>query len=831
MLRLTFSMTMRDWRAGELRLLLLALMVAVASLSSVSFFTERMAAGLNRDAHQWLGADLLVQAEEPIDPAWRAEATRRGLQLADTTELTSMAQAGQGEQASAQLVSLKAVSSGYPLRGALSLREGAGAVVTRQIPAPGTAWADPALLARLNVQVGASLQLGERRFVLAQVLAKEPDRGVAVAAYIPRVMIAASELAATGLTQAGAFAEYRLQVAGEAGAVDAYHGWLKTRIERERRKGVKLDTLGSNRTTLRAGLDRAERFLSLIGLLSTMLAAVAVAMAARRFMLRHVDACAMLRCLGLTQNQVTRLYLLELLAVGVLGGVAGVALGFSGHFVLLELLGGLVTGDLAPASWMPAARGLATGVLLLVGFAVPPILQLRNVPHNRLLRRESEPPQARTVAAYGLGLAVFTGLLLWQAGDVTLGLLTGGGFLAALLLFALCARLAVASLKYLRGALAHSAWRFALTDLQRRPAAAVIQIVALALGLMALLLLTLVRGDLLTSWKNTAPADAPNHVIINIGPDQRTEIAARLQPYGKPELYPQIRARLVGINDKPVKAADFESPLGKRMVEDEIDLSSADAAPASDVITAGHWFGAAAGKAELSVSVGAAEALGVKLGDRLTLEVAGSALRASVTSLRKIDRRSRRTTFSFLLDPAAGAQLPATWVTAVHVPARETQFTNRLTHDYPNLSVLDIGALIAQFQAILEQVAAAIEFLFLFTLVAGVLVLYATLAGSQDERMRQAAVLRMLGATRAQLSQAQWIEHGLIGALAGVLAAAGASATSWALARFVFKLDWHFAPLLWPAGLVAGALCAVIGAWTGLRAVLNRPPLQSLRAD
>jgi putative ABC transport system permease protein len=830
MFRLSLKMTLRDWRAGELRFLLIALMIAVASLSSVGFFVDRMRNGLNRDAHQLLGADLLISADQKVNPAWRAEAQKRGLSIAETVVFPSMAITGEGDKVLSRLVSLKAVSTGYPLRGSLKVLEDRAEVVTKLIPATGTVWVDPALMISLKLKLGDTLKLGDRALNVTKIIAFEPDRGAAFMNFAPRVMLQTTDLAATNLVQNGSRVTYRLLLAGNPKLVADFQTYLQSEIDREQLKGVRLESLESGRPEMRATLDRAEQFLSLVGLLSAMLAAVAVAMAARRFMLRHIDACALLRCLGLTENQVTAMYLIEFLLLGILGSAAGVLVGFAGHYVLLEWLGKFVTNELPPASFLPAVQGIVTGLLLLVGFALPPILQLRNVPHNQIIRREQDAPQALTLATYGLGLGIFIGLLLWQAGDIKLGMLTAAGFLLGLLSFALIAWLSVLALKRMRGLIGHSAWRFAITALQRRPGATVIQVVSLALGLMALLLLTVVRGDLISAWKKSTPADAPNQFVINIQPDQKAEISARLQVFTKPELYPMIRGRLIQVNDKVLSGDTYVDDRAKRLVEREFNLSTMSELPVLNKITAGRWYSdASATAAEASVEEGLAKTLNIKLGDKLTFDVAGQTVTAAVTSLRKLDWGSMRVNFFVVINPKAMTDLPQTWITAFRLPAGNLTFVNQLTQDYPNLTVVDVGAIIKQLQDVLDQVITAVEFLFLFTLASGVLVLYAALAGSQDVRMREAALLRALGATRKQLSQAQWVEFLLIGGLAGLLAASGASAIGWALATFSFDFEWVFSPVVWIAGLVVGALCAMIGGWLGLRNVLNHPPLMSLR--
>lgn len=831
MLKQALTMTRRDWRAGELRFLLVALIVAVASLSSVGFFVDRMRAGLNRDAHQLLGADLVINADQPINTHWREEAQRRGLTLAETTTFPSMAIAGEGDNARSQLAALKAVSPGYPLRGGLKLKAESGDAdeETREIPAADTVWVDSGLMAALDVKPGDPVKLGDKVFRIARVIAIEPDRGAGFLNFAPRVMLPLSDLAATNLIQNGSRVTYRLLVAGQAAQVKSYQKWVQQVVEREKVRGVRVESLETGRPEMQATLERAEQFLSLVGLLSAMLAAIAVAMAARRFMLRHLDACAMLRCLGLTQNQVTLMYLIEFCSVGLLGSILGAAVGFAAHFVLLEWLGGLVTNQLPSATFLPALQGVATGLLLLIGFAIPPILQLRNVPHNRVIRREQDPPQPMTLATYGLGLAVFIGLLLWQAGNPKLGLLTAAGFIGGFALFAAVGWLGLKSLRFLRPAINQPSWRFAVTALQRRMGATVVQIVALSLGLMALLLLTVIRGDLIDAWRNSTPPDAPNRFVINIQPDQKDDIEKRLEgnSVGKPVLYPMIRGRLVQVNGKPVTGESYVEDRARRLVDREFNLSTMQKVPSQNQVVAGRWFDDS--KPEASVEEGLAKTLNLKLGDTLRFDIAGQQVDATVTSLRKLEWGSMRVNFFVILNPSLMKDLPQTWITSFHLPAEKTAFGNVLLRDYPNLTVVDIGSLVKQVQGVLDQVIAAVEFLFLFTLASGVLVLYAALVGSQDERIRESGLLRALGATRTQLSQSQWIEFALVGGLAGMLAATGAAAVGWALAKYVFSFEWTFSPVVWLAGLVVGSVCAFVGGWVGLRNVLNHPPLQTLR--
>ncbi|MBA5607548.1 FtsX-like permease family protein [Duganella sp. FT3S] len=838
MFRLSFSMTLRDWRAGELRFLLLALALSVAALSTVNFFVDRMRAGLERDAHQMLAADLALESDQPLDGAWLAEAQRRGLRSADTVSLFTMAVVGEGEQAASTLVALKSVSEAYPLRGRLRVQLQDGDAVSETPPAPGTVWVDATLQASLRLHVGSVLRVGERSLTVAQVLTAEPDARMAMLTMAPRVMMSSSDLAATGLLQAHAIATHRLLLAGPAQQVSGYEHWARERMAAAPVKQVALNSFASKRGDAGEMLDQTQQFLSLASLLTALLAALAVALAARRFVRRHLDACAMLRCLGLTQSRLTRLYLLEFLLVGLLAGAIGVGLGYACHFALVGWLGQLAPAGLPSPGWRPALQGMAAGLILLLGFALPPVLQLRNVPQLRLLRREAAPPQPRALGAYVLGLAMFGGLLAWQTGDAMLAVLVGAAFVIAGAAFGLLAWLGLALLKRSRGAFSHAAWRLAVTDMLRQPGAAVLQVTALALGLTALLLLTIVRADLLAAWLRATPAGAPNQFVINIQPDQRDAIDARLRAYGAPEQQALTRARLLRINGRD--ALDVVSSGGKdgargvrEMLEREIDIGHAGTLPSTDKLTAGSWYGAgqAGDMPAISIEEKFAADLKLKPGDTMQFDVAGQPLQARVANLRKVDWRAHQIGNLLLMHPSAMRGLPATWAVAVHVPADDLLFGTRLARDFPNLTVIDVRAILRQLQRMLAQAVAAVQFLFAFTLAAGVLVLYAALAGSHDVRARQAALLRALGATRGRLVRAQWIEHALTGALAGLLAAGGATLASWALSRYSFHLAWDWSPLLPAVGMAAGAACALAGGWLGLRNVLNQPPLLGLRSN
>ncbi|BCL86337.1 hypothetical protein MAFF211471_14200 [Ralstonia solanacearum] len=832
----SLRMLRRDWRAGELNLLLIALVLAVAALASVSFLADRMHAGLEHDARQLLGADVVVVSDLPLPPDIEAHAASSGLRVSHTATFPSMASAlaagASGEPAS-QLAAVKAVDAGYPLRGTVKVstaREAAGAPV-HTIPEAGTVWVDPPLLEALGARVGEAIRLGTRTFRITRVITQELDRGAGFMNFAPRVMLPMADLPSTGLVTFGSRVTYRLLVAGPDAATAAFHAWAEHELQARHLRGVRIESLQNGQPQMRETLDRAERFLSLVALLAAMIAAVAITMAARRYTARHTDAVAIIKCLGLRQGQILGLFALEFLAVGVIGSAVGVALGYGAHWLLVASLGSLVTVSLpAPSAW-PALVGVAAGLVLLVGFAVPPLLSLVRVAPLRVLRRDAGERAIATWVGYALGSAAFFALLVVSARDLKLGALTAAGFGAAIVVFAL---MAAGGLRALAASLGRAralavGWRFALAVLERRRGVSVLQTVSLAVGLMALLLLAMTRNDLIRSWHNATPADAPNRFIINIQPDQVAPVSQALAQAGvvQPRLYPMVRGRLTQVNGQAIGRDSYAESRARNLVEREFNLSYAAAQPPENRIIAGQWFSGQ--RPEASVEEGIAKTLNLRLGDVLRFDVAGQTVDAPITSLRKLDWSSMRVNFFVILPPVALRDMPQTYVTAFRIPAGRADLPARLVQAFPNLTVVDTELILQQVQDVLDQVTAAVECLFVFTLAAGVLVLYAALSGSRDERLRDAGVLRALGAGSAVVRQTQYAEVLIVGGLAGLMASAGAIAIGWVLSAQVFDFPYRFNPAILPVGIAAGMLCAFAGGWLGLREVLRRPAMATLR--
>jgi len=824
----SFRMTLRDWRSGEVRLLVVALAVAVAALSSVAFFVDRAQRALERDAAMFIGGDLALDSDRPIDPSIGTQAGELGLQVAQTVTFPSMAVSGLHPERNV-LAALKAVSSAYPLRGTIKLRGAQGEIAAAGGPEAGTAWVDPQLLDSLDLAAGQSIRLGESTFRVSAVIASEPDRGAQFMSFAPRVMIRLDELAATELVQPASRVMYHLLVAGGPQSVERFSSSLRPWLQR----GQRLQSLQDGRPDLHAALERARQFLTLVALLAAMLAAVAVATAARRFSQRRIDSCAVLRCLGLRPRDLVGLFALQFAWVGCIGCVAGVLAGSALHVVIVRALTGLLPTQLPAASIVPALQAFACGWALLAGFALAPVMRLRGVPPLRVLRRDLAAwPDEPAALVYAIAAATFAGLLLWLSRDLRLAAVTAGGFAGAGLAFAAGAWAWLGGLRALRRAAAGrvpAGASLAVAALVRRPSATIVQVVALSFGLTALLVMAMVRTDLLRQWRAQIPADAPNRFIINIQPDQVQAVAARLKEQGvaDAQLFPMVRGRLVAINSNPVDPGRYRAERARGLIEREFNLSYAVEAPAYNRILQGRWFGRDA--PELSIERGIAETLGVHVGDQLSFDVAGEIVRATATSVRELSWDSMKVNFFIIMAPALLQNRPQTFITSIRVAPERADPTSRLVREFRNLTVIDTGIVLAQIRSVLDQVSRAVQFVFLFALAAGVLVLYAALSATQDERGHEAALARALGAARRQLWQAQLFELSALGAMAGLLAGLGASAIGWLLAHQVLHFEYRLAPWPFVGGIVLGAVSAVAGGSLALRRVIATPPWVVLR--
>ena len=808
-----FSRLRRDLRTTELLYLLVALIISVTALSSVGFLADRLQRAFQFDARQLLAGDLLVVSDRPIAEAFLAEAKRLGIRSATTVVFPSMANSA----SQAKLVSLKAVSEAYPLRGNLQLVESPAKLIGG--PAAGSVWLDPAATIALNVQVGDQLKLGERQFLISGVLVRELDRGAGFMNFAPRVMMALADLNSTGLIGLGSRVTYRGLFAGSDAAIQDYEIWLRQQITINGLRGIQVENLETAQPTMRKTLERAEHFLTLMALLTALIAAVAIALAARRYVLRQADTCAILKCFGATQRDLIwrQLHLLFYLVCGAC--LIGAGLAWLVQEGLVWFLGNLLIASLpAPSIW-PVVWSILWAVLLLFGFAAYPLLTLTAVSPIRLIRRELGAIPSAARWSILISIATCLAMIFWAARDWKLAGWVSLSFGGAILLFIALIWLILRGLKNWSNSKQFTAssnfafaWRFALAALTRRSSFTVMQICSLAVALMAMLLIIILRQDLLPAWQGSVPANSPNRFVINIQNEQRIAVADDLKLAGinSPTLYPMVRGRLIDINAKSVMPSDFKDENAKRLVDREFNLSYTDILPSGNRVIAGKWF--EADTPQISIESGIAKTLGLKLGDVLSFEVAGQIISAKITSLRKLDWGSMRVNFFVLMPPQALQNLPQSWITSFYQPPAQPTLDLQLSQKYPNLTVVDVGLSLKQIQDVIERLTSALSILFLFAIVAAILVLFAAIAATQEDRFRDAALLKALGTSRSVLAQIAALELAVIGGLAGLLGGLAASAAAWALGRYVMEVEFYafFQPIA--LGILMGLVaCALAG--------------------
>ncbi len=824
LLSLAARQLLRDARAGELRVLFFALLVAVAASSAIGYFSARLNDAMLLRASEFLAADLRLTGSSAASAEQIEAGTRLGLDHAQAVEFSSVVAADKG----IQLASVKAVSSTYPLRGELkSAAAPYAAEETGSSPAPGEVWAEARLMVALDLNVGDEIEIGAKRLRLSRVLTYDPDTAGDFYSLTPRALMNLDDLAATEVVQPGSRVRFRELWRGDADTLAAYRKAVEDSLQPSQR----LDDARDGNRQIGGALGRAERYLNLASLAAVLLAGVAVALSASRFATRRFDASALLRCLGLSRREALALFALQLALLGLLACVLGALLGWAGQHVLFHLLRGLIPADLPPANLWPALAGMATGLVALAGFALPPLAALGRVPPLRVLRRDMLPVPPSSWLVYGAAL-VALGLIMWRLSlDLSLTLaLLGGGLLAALLLGGLL----LLGLQSLRRVLQRAAlpWRLGLGQLLRHPLAAAGQSLAFGLILLAMALIALLRGELLDTWQDQLPADAPNHFALNVLPAERNAFAARLaelSPHPAP-LYPVVPGRLIMINDEPVRQLVSKESRGERATQRDLSLTWAQELPADNRISSGAWWsqGQTDGLPGVSVEAELAESLQLKLGDRLRFNVGGIEREARVTSLREVDWDSFQPNFYMIFEPQTLQDLPATYLTSFYLPTGQDAELVSLSRAFPSVTLLQVDALLAQLRSILAQVTLAIEYVLLFVLAAGITVLLAGLQATLDERIRQGALLRALGAERRLLINARRAEFGLLGAAAGLLAALGCELVSFLLYRYAFDMSWQPHPWLLLLPLIGALLIGLAGV-LGTRRALNASPLSVLR--
>ena len=821
--RYALKLLLRDWRAGELRLLALALILAVTAITAVAWLADRVTVATEGRAAELLGGDRALVSDRPIPDALRDGATEAGLATAGSLEFPSVVLLDDRTQ----LAAIKAVTASYPLRGAMQIGDDPGdrRRAADGIPPRGEVWVEPRLLIQLDAEVGDRIELGAERFRVTRVLFLEPARGGGFQNLAPRLLMNMEDVAATELVQEASRVRHRLLVAGEPPAVA---GWQQ-QVGDELGDHVSLESPGEGQPGVQRVMDAAKRFLGLSALLTVVVGGVAMLLTIRRYASRHLDRVAVMRCLGATGSQIGWMLGWKMVLLGLAAGIAGTLLGFGVHLLMLGLLAELLP-DLPAPGVRPALIGIASAQVILLGFALPTVLRLRQVPPLRVLRRDLGDNLFRGVGAYVSALAAIFLLMWWQAEDVILATYVFLAVLGTLLVLALGAGAIIGVLRRSRRRRGGTGLLF--SGVARRPWTAGIQIMALGLGLMALLLLSVVRQDLLATWQDRIPPDAANYFLINIQPEEAEDVAERLARVDvDAEVMPMVRGRLVGINDSEVSPSDYDEPRSRRMVAREFNLSWRATLPSDNRIEAGRWWDNEdnAGSGEFSMEKDIAERLGVGVGDRLHFDAGGSVFSGEVTSLREVEWDSFNVNFFVIASPGLLDEAPATYITSFHLPPENDRFLPELIRAFPSITLIDVTAILDTARTIMEQGARVVELMALLTLLSGLVVLLAALQVTREERQFESALLRSLGGRRSLIRRVTVAEFLLLGAAAGLLAGIGAAVAGYAMANQLFELEYGFNLWLPLLGVAAGALVVALAGAAATRRLVLVSPMRLLK--
>ncbi|WP_045226537.1 ABC transporter permease [Methyloterricola oryzae] len=823
---LALRLVRRDWHSGELLVLMLALLIAVASATAVSLLGHRLTRTMTLQAAEFLAADLSVRDHDPLPADWDEEARTLGLRHARTVEFSSVLV----ENEDMLLCGIKAVSPGYPLRGALrsTLTDMTAETATQEVPEPGTAWVEQRVLTSLNLAVGQTIHVGDQPLTVTRILTHEPDRRGELWSLSPRVLMNLADLEATHVLQPGSHAHFYAMYAGDEPAVRALKARLKPRLAATQQ----LVDVHEDRPEVGNAINRAERYLGLSSIVIVLIAGVAVAMSARRYSERHFDMTAMLKCLGASKAEVLRLYLFQFLAIGLAGSLAGCALGFVAQEGVLYFLARMLPHSLASPAWYAPLFGAAVGLLILLGFALPPVLQLRGLSPLRVLRRDLAPLPPSGWLVYGLAAAALA-VLIWRY--------TEDGRMTAMVLgigFAALAGTGLVALGLLRGSRLllprlGLSWRFGLQNLTRQPRLAVTQILAFSLTLVAMQISVLVRTELIQEWRQQLPEQAPNQFALNLFETDLAHFQALSEREGfkTSAYYPVIRGRLTAVNGEDVHRIATKESQGEAAINRDLSLTYSGELPPDNRILQGRWWNDWTPGNEPGVSVEAklAESLGIRLGDRLSFTLGDRSLVARVASLRSVRWDAMTPNFYMIFEPGALKDHARTYITSFYVPPEQKSALSRLAKAFPAVTLLDVEALLKQFQTILREVTLAIEFVLAFALAAGITVLFAAVRATLDSRLREDALLRAMGASRKLLRRSQWLEFCALGFLSGVLSTAIAELIAWSLFVRVFDLEPHVHWEMWLSVPLLGAASVGVAGYLNTRVVVREAPWKALR--
>ena len=821
---LSWRLLAREWRSGELGILLAALVLAVSVVVGVSSFVDRLQSALLSESARFLAADMVVVSRTPIPEEWIDQAEQMTLQTSLGVGFPSMAVADADHMA---LVSVKAVSAGYPLRGELLWSDEAYGDILRDgaIPEQGEVWLAPRLFALLGLTTGDTLMVGEASLTVTGAVRGEPDATTAVFGFGPRLLMNTLDIPSTGVVQPGSRVGYRLLLSGTRDRVSEYEAWVSPLLG----QGQRLDSVEGSQPRIGDTLDRARGFLLLAGSLAVVLAAAAITLASRRFGERHTQYVAILKSLGAQSHDISRLYATSLGLMGAAGTSMGCLLGWILQEAFIRLLGSLLPVTPGAAGVEPVLIGAVTAMVCILFFAWPPLRRLGEASPLRVLRADIGMHEAQRPQDFLFGGLSIIGLMWWYSGSVAVTLAVVSGLAVVMGLGFLAARGLLSGGRRV-GGFAGSIWRVALAGLQRRGRANALQMVIFAMAIMLMLLLSVVRSSLIGQWQAQLPADAPNHFLLNLAPEERPVLEQFFTQRGvaTETLYPMTRGRIFSVNAETLpewEEAEGEDAPRQR----EANFTWSDELPTGNMLVAGDWWEPEDTTSWVSLEEDFAAGIGASVGDRLSMRIGADTFDAEVRSIRKVDWQSMRPNFFVVFPRAVLERYPGMYMTSFRLLPTQKPLLNELVRELPTVTVIELDIVIKEMRSVVDQVARALELVLAVILVAGSLVLISGVRSSLDARLKESALMRALGARQRLVLGTLWIEFLVLGGLAGALASVGAEVAAWGLQTRVFDMNWAPTVTMWWLGPTVGAvIVGALGVWS-CRRVVRVPPIQLLR--
>ncbi|WP_269521022.1 ABC transporter permease [Alteromonas sp. BMJM2] len=823
---MTFNLAWRlfkhEARRGELTIILLAIVLSVGAVLSLSLFSERLQGALKSRSAAFIAADAQLRSDKPVDETWLLKAKDEGLDTAKQVSTRSMV--FKGDEMS--LVDLRAVNNNYPLKGMVSVADAPFGIKKdiSSLPASGEAWVQSRLFQTLKLNVGDAINIGEVSLTVTRVLADIPDAGFSVFNTDPIVLMNLDDLAAAEITGPGSRARYVSYFAGDTGNVKSYTSWLLPQLNDDLHSWR---TVEDDESAIGRSVASAERYFLLASLLAIVLAAVSIAVAAQRYAQRHFDPVAIMKTLGATKQTIRKVYLIQILFITLLGIVIGLIIGFIGQHIVVSLVADKVDVSLNVWHWRPVVIAIATGATCAVLFSLYPLLQLFSVPPLRVLRKDLDASlRTRSIQFVASGGAIFA--LMWMYSQdlkISVILFASGAALVAGLLVTTYLLIALGR-KLGSGKM--GPWQLAWARIKRRAMDNSVQLISFSITIMLLLVVLVMRNDMVSQWRAQLPEGTPNYFLTNITPDNQARLDRHFddQNVDINEFFPVTRGRFVSVNGEGVNTEvskeEESSNEGRRGLGREANLTWGNTLQKENEVIEGTWHGNidaiySEGWFPVSVEEGVAKRLDIKMGDLLNFNVGSEIVKTKVTSVRKVNWQTMQPNFFFVIHPDAMKAFSPTYITSFYLPTERKAELTKLLKPFASVTMFDVDARINQLRDIVEQVSVAVEFILVLVLMAGSLVLIAQVQASMDERRQEIAILRTLGAKGSLIRKSVVFEFLIIGTVAGFMAALANELSLYMLQTSVFQMTaslhleyWLVAPAV--GALVVGVLGA-IGCW------------------